>query len=63
MFFFSCPACSTRIAMCYGKNAPVVTHCPECSITLAFIREHRTLLDKIKDAWTPVDLITSVNDV
>lgn len=62
MFFFSCPACSSRISMCHGQNAPVVSHCPECHITLAFVKEQRTLLDKIKDAWTPIDLILSVND-
>lgn len=62
MFFFSCPACSSRISMCCGKAAPIISHCPECKITLAFIREQRTLLDKIRDSWTPIDLISAVND-
>ena len=62
MFFFACPACSSRIVMCAGKVAPVVTRCPECSVLLAFIHEQRTLLDKIKDAWTPSDLIRAAND-
>lgn len=62
MFFFACPACQCRIVLCHGSAAPVISHCPECHIMLAFIKEKRSLLDKIKDAWTPLDLIASVND-
>ena len=62
MFFYNCPACSSRIAMCVGRSAPVVSRCPECSVLLAFLHEQRTLLDKIKDAWTPSDLIRATSD-
>ena len=62
MFSFACPACSSRIVMCVGKNVPVVSRCPGCSVLLAFIHEQRSLLDKIRDAWTPTDLVKSVND-
>jgi len=62
MLFFACPACSSRITICYGKNAPVVSRCPQCSILLAFVHQERTLLDKIRDSWTPFDLIKAVHE-
>lgn len=62
MFFFACPACSCRISVCHGGNIVLTSRCPSCNILIAFVREQRTLLDKIKDSWTPTDLLLSIKE-
>ena len=64
MYFFSCNICASRGAMCYG-NASIPQqgiNCPRCFKPLTSVREQRNLLDKIKDAWTPTELVEAIND-
>lgn len=62
MFFFSCPSCSSRVALCAGKHTPKMYRCPGCSIALAFVFVGRTLIEKIRDSHTPKDFIRTVNE-
>lgn len=64
MYFFSCNICASRGAMCCGPITPQQgVRCPRCFEPLTSVRVTRTLMDKIKDAWTPADLLEAIDDV
>jgi hypothetical protein len=63
MYFFSCNVCACRGAMCWGSFAPQLDiKCPKCSEPLASLKRRRTLIDKIRDAWTPSELVEATNN-
>lgn len=61
MFFFECPSCSNRVALC-ASMPPKTYKCPSCSIAIAFVYTTRSLVEKIKDAYTPSDLIQTIKE-